>query len=85
MSTNHPTHTQVSARLSRLLIESQGLADRLAAEPFDGDEAELELSGPMLLLAEIMDTLESALWSAQNYVGSRRAQDLACARVLAGV
>jgi hypothetical protein len=83
MSTNHTTATSLSARLSRLAIEAQAVADLLAAEPLSAVNAEFELGPPILLLLSVLSTLEGARYSAENFVGRRRAEDRAVARVLA--
>lgn len=82
MSTNH-TATQLSAELCRLSIEAQSVADRLASEPLSSTDAALELSAPIVTLAAVLSTLEAAAYSAENFGGERRAEDLAIARMLA--
>jgi hypothetical protein len=84
MSTNHTTTTtQLSARLSRLAIEAQWIADKLAAQPLDEYEADLELGLPSFLLSKVVEQLEGAIFSAAWEAPAHRAKDLATARAIA--
>ena len=83
MPTNHTKATQLSARLSRLAVEAQRIADQLAAEPLDEYEAELELGLPSFQLAKVVAQLEDAIFSAAWESPAHRAHDLAIARTIA--
>ena len=83
MPTNHTTATQLSARLSRLAIEAQQVADELAAQPLDEYEAALELGLPSFQLAKVVEQLEGAIFSAAWEAPTHRIQDLAIAQIIA--
>ena len=85
MPTNHATTstTRLSARLSRLAVEAQRIADQLAARPLDGYEAELALGLPSFQLAKVVEQLEDAIFSAAWEAPTQRARDLAIARAIA--
>jgi hypothetical protein len=76
----NPT-TRLAAQLTRLALDVDHVALRLAAE--EHLDVETLLPGAMHLLATALDELETALYLAEKLDQSHRAQDLAAARATA--
>jgi hypothetical protein len=67
----------LAARLVRLAVEAQPIADQLAAAPLNDVDTELLLAPAAAALATMLDTLEDSMYRADKLDQSHCASDLA--------
>jgi hypothetical protein len=77
------TPVALAARLSRLAVEAQWVADRLVARPFEYGDAAVLMSGPAQLFASLWDCLEDAMYRAEKLDQRHADQDLVALREIA--